>query len=383
MTPPGNNFDSRERSRFRRSLMAWYARHARALPWRAKQGAYGIWLSEIMLQQTTVAAVIPYFERFVARFPTLEELAKAPEEEVLRLWEGLGYYRRARHLHQAARHVTSQRAGQFPKEVSQLMELPGIGRYTAGAIASFAFDRPAPILEANTLRLYCRLMGFEGDPKSSAAQRALWQFAESLLPRSGSGRLNQALMELGSQVCTIVDPGCDRCPVARHCAALAQGKQQSIPHAAARPKITHVTELALAVERRGRYLLRKRRPDERWAGMWDFLRYPADRLAVGVRHGSSGDSSAALARLVHEETGMQVVVGDLLTEICHSVTRYRITLKCYAAVWRSGQVRVSSHAVSRGKAEQLRWLAPEDFGELPLSTSARRLARLIAKSASE
>src|SRR5437016_2075319 len=172
-----------ELSPFRRALGAWYRRHARPLPWRATRDPYRIWISEIMLQQTTVAAVVPYFERFLKRFPTLGSLAAAREQAVLRLWEGLGYYSRARNIHKAARVVANELDGVFPDDVEALQKLPGIGRYTAGAIASFAFDRPAPIVEANTLRLYSRLIGLRDDPRSAAGQKQLWDFAGRIVPR--------------------------------------------------------------------------------------------------------------------------------------------------------------------------------------------------------
>lgn len=221
--------DSAEFSSFRRKLLAWYRCHARDLPWRRTTDPYHIWISEIMLQQTTVAAVIPYFERFLAQFPTVAELAAAPENEILRLWEGLGYYSRARNLHRAAKVVTEHYDGCFPQDILSLQALPGIGRYTAGAIASFAFDAAAPIVEANTLRLYSRLLGYDGDPRSKKGQSILWGFAESILPRTKPGRLNQALMELGGSVCLPREPHCESCPVQQHCRAFRDGTQATIP----------------------------------------------------------------------------------------------------------------------------------------------------------
>src|SRR5579872_810155 len=216
-------------TRLRRALRAWYSRHARPLPWRKTADPYVIWISEIMLQQTTVAAVVPYFDRFVKRFPTLESLASAAEKEVLRRWEGLGYYSRARNLHRAARILVRERGGRFPNDVAELLTLPGIGRYTAGAIASFAFDKQAPILEANTLRLYCRLLDFGGDPRSAAGQKLLWGFAGQIVPRRHPGTFNQSLMELGATVCTVDEPRCSVCPVRGYCAAFSRGRQTQIP----------------------------------------------------------------------------------------------------------------------------------------------------------
>ena len=188
------------RRSFRRRLLAWYDAHARDLPWRRADGdPYAVWLSEIMLQQTQVATVKAYFERFLAAMPTVEKLAAADEHDVLRLWEGLGYYRRARQLHQAARLICSRHGGRFPRDIDQLRRLPGIGRYTAGAILSIAFDQPQPILEANTSRLFSRLLAWSGDAASTAGQKLGWAMAEAVVPRRHPGRFNQALMELGAR----------------------------------------------------------------------------------------------------------------------------------------------------------------------------------------
>ncbi|HUG90645.1 MAG TPA: A/G-specific adenine glycosylase [Planctomycetaceae bacterium] len=346
--------DSQWLRRFRRSLIAWYAKNARDLPWRRSRDPYRVWISEIMLQQTTVAAVVPYFERFLARFPTIQSLAGADEDDVLRLWEGLGYYSRARNIHRTARTVVAEYEGRFPADLATLVKLPGIGRYTAGAIVSFAFNRPAPIVEANTLRLYSRLLGFRGDPRSTAGQRVLWGFAEHVLPRREAGRFNQALMELGSTVCTPVDPRCDACPVRPCCRAAADGAQHEIPRPAARPQVIDVTEACLAIHRRGRYLLRRRGPHERWAGLWDFPRYAA--------HARSPGRLAAMAR---ESLGIDVQVVRRLTELRHAVTRFRIRLVCYLAECQSGCVR---------SRPDVRWVRPGEFDRFALSVSGRKLA---------
>ena len=236
--------------------MAWYAKHARDLPWRRVGGdPYAVWLSEIMLQQTQVATVRPYFARFLAALPSVEALAAADEHEVLRLWEGLGYYRRARQLHQAARLICSRHGGVFPRRLEALRRLPGIGRYTAGAILSIAFDQPQPILEANTSRLFSRLLAWPGEPASAAGQKLGWAMAEALLPRRGAGRFNQALMELGSEVCQPRAPRCEVCPVASLCRACAEGLQSQIPPPKRKPAPQTVREAAVVVRRRGRVLL--------------------------------------------------------------------------------------------------------------------------------
>ncbi|MEX0700500.1 MAG: A/G-specific adenine glycosylase [Planctomycetales bacterium] len=358
--------------RLRRGLRAWYAGHARDLPWRRGRDPYAVWISEIMLQQTTVAAVVPYFQRFLARFPTVFELAAANEDDVLKLWEGLGYYSRARNLHRAARVVVAEHGGRFPEEVAELRRLPGIGRYTAGAIVSFAFDRPAPIVEANTLRVYCRLIGFAGDPKSADGQRVLWKFAEEVLPRREPGRVNHALMELGATLCAPAAPDCPACPVNSYCRAFANGTQNEIPRLAARPEVTRLVEAAIAVRKNGHVLLRRRGPGEWWTGLWDFPRFPAasvGRIAdPSSRSQPAIEAARELERRFAEETGIQVALGEPLGEFSHSVTRYRIRLLCYAAEHRGGRLR---------RGAEWSWVRCRDLSELPLSKPGRRMAEMV------
>jgi A/G-specific adenine glycosylase len=353
--------DRRALARFRRSLRTWYRRHARPLPWRATRDPYRIWISEIMLQQTTVVAVVPYFERFLKRFPTLADLAAAREQAVLRLWEGLGYYSRARNIHKTARLIVNQHNSKFPDDIAALRELPGIGRYTAGAIASFAFDRPAPIVEANTLRLYARLMGLRDDPRSAAGQQRLWEFAGQIVPQRNPGLFNQALMELGAGLCTPNAPDCPNCPVRTWCVAAANDWQTQIPVPARRAEPTAVTEIAVAVHREGKYLLLKRPVGERWAGLWDFVRFGWDD--------AHRMSPALLARAVRKQIDLDVALTGSLAQIRHTVTRFRITLCCHAAEWVAGDIEPSRH--------EFRWVAPRQFAKFPLSMTGRKLARLL------
>ena len=356
--------------KFRKALQAWYAAHGRELPWRLTHDPYRIWISEIMLQQTTVVAVIPYFERFLARFPTVHELAAADESEVLRHWEGLGYYSRARNIHKSAKHVASQLNGVFPELVDELQELPGIGRYTAGAIRSFAFNLPAPIVEANTLRLYCRLLGYDGDPRSREGQSRLWSFAEELVPDDHPGRFNQALMELGSVVCTPTNPNCPACPVNFACQACLTNRQGTIPRPAVRPEITAVTELSVVLRRGDRFLLYHRAPGERWAGLWDFPRYACDELTKVPQR-----QPAWIEQKLSQELGVHVKVDELLTEIRHSVTRYRITLRSFLADHESGEIAVT--------AGEYRWLTADEIHTYPLSVTGRKLAKLLPDAIAE
>jgi A/G-specific adenine glycosylase len=360
--PAEFGFTAAQKQRLRRRLLAWYSGHARDLPWRRSRDPYRVWISEIMLQQTQVATVGGYFERFIAAFPDVARLAAADEVRVLRLWEGLGYYRRARQLHAAARKLVAEHGGQFPQCVGELQTLPGIGRYTAGAIASIAFGMRAPILEANTIRLLSRLVAYRDDPLKAAGQRLLWQTAADILPRTDVAQFNQALMELGSLVCTPSEPKCDECPLAGLCQASALDLQHAIPRAKAKQQFTALHEVAVVVHRHGRVLMRQCAEGERWAGLWDFPRFAIE---------SEGPLFAQqeIVAKVRDRTGVTCTLESLLKTLKHGVTRYRITLDCYRATYVSGGVRTVNKYY-------IRWLSPADLGELPLSTTGRKIARL-------
>jgi A/G-specific adenine glycosylase len=335
-----------------------------------------------MLQQTTVAAVIPYYERFLARFPSVADLAAASEHDVMRLWEGLGYYSRARNMHAAAQRIVAEHKGAFPRTATELSGLRGIGRYTAGAVASFAFDDPAPIVEANTLRLYSRLIAYRGDPRSSEGQSRLWAFAERIVPRKEAGRFNHALMDLGATVCTVRDPRCDVCPVRQNCRAFALGLQNEIPRPKPRLGYTEVTEAYVVVRKRGSYLLRRRAQGERWAGLWDFPRCELTVEEAGECHftgsGRNGQKALPLGdglsdvlreRLegeVRRQTGVRVRLGASFAELRHGVTRFRIRVVCFEAAYRAGS-----------PAAEARWFVPGEFAGLALSRTGRRLAEVL------
>jgi A/G-specific adenine glycosylase len=313
-----------------------------------------------MLQQTQVATVRAYFERFLAAFPTIDDLAQADEQQVLRLWEGLGYYRRARQLHEAAKIIAREHGGEFPRDVETVRRLPGIGRYTAGAILSITFDARQPILEANTQRLLSRLLGYEGSVASSEGQRLLWGLAEAVLPAHGVGKVNQALMDLGSMICTPRGPRCESCPVAMLCRANQLGLQAEIPRPKTKPRFEDRHEVAVIVRRSGRVLLVQCAEGERWAGLWDFPRF-------AVESADGAAMARELTDLVHCRTGVWVKVGQRLATLKHGVTRFRITLDCYEADF------VSADGVAT--ATHLRWLRPSELADYPLNTTGRKLAR--------
>ncbi len=348
----------------RRELPKWFTRFGRELPWQLTRDPYPIWVSEIMLQQTTVTAVRGFYERFLARFPTIESLAFSSEEEVLRLWEGLGYYSRGRNLRKAAMIVCDQHGGKFPETVEGLKQLPGIGRYVAGAIASFAYGQRAPIVEANTLRLYCRLIGYSGDPRNSVGQQVLWEFAESILPQEQVGDFNQALMDLGAMICTPKDPDCPHCPLKTVCSAFAHGTQSEIPQKAIRPNVTDVTELTVAVLAGNRVFIRRRSTAERWAGLWDFPRFAGE---PGV-HSETRLTKMVTAHL-RGEYGLEVTEVKPLFRLKHSVTRYRIDLHCHVA-------QLSGEAAERLRADEA-WVELETLAERPMSVTGRKFAQQL------
>lgn len=349
-------------------LLAWFERSARDLPWRRTSDLYAIWISEIMLQQTQVATVVGYFERFLARFPDIRSLAAADEQQVLRLWEGLGYYRRARQLHAAAKAIVAQHAGGFPTKYEAVRSLPGIGRYTAGAILSIGLDSRLPILEANTIRVLSRLTAYSGDPTSTVGQKHLWAAAEAILPAKRTGAFNQALMELGSEICTPKSPACDRCPVAALCEARRRGLVAQIPKLAKRMKYEEVTEAAVVIHDGDRVLLRHCQPGERWAGLWDFPRF-----AIGGVSGMNGHATREIASRTRDLVGFAVARPSQFATLKHGVTRFRITLHCYEAIPLSRGRKTPAKAATG----PVRWVALGELPDYPLSVTGRKICGLL------
>lgn len=256
---------------FARALLDWHAAHGRKdLPWQRKRDPYGIWVSEVMLQQTQVATVIPYYERFMTRFPTVAALAAAHEDAVLQHWTGLGYYARARNLHRAARLLMSEHGGAFPRELAAVQALPGIGESTAGAILAFAFDAPHAILDGNVKRVLARHFTVAGASQSPAVARTLWALAREHTPRDHTARYNQAIMDLGAMICTRA-PQCQRCPVAVSCAALAQDAVRNYPTPRARRALpVRQVRMLLVQDASDAVLLQRRAPNGVWGGLWSF-----------------------------------------------------------------------------------------------------------------
>lgn len=315
---------------FADALLNWYDASAAALPWRErKPDPYRVWLSEIMLQQTQVETVKPYFERFLEAFPTVHALAVASLDAVLKRWEGLGYYSRARNLYKTAQIVSQELDGLFPATVDELLKLPGIGRYTAGAIASIAFGTAAPVLDGNVIRVFSRLLDLEADVALPKTQAALWRIAEDWLPGRRTGDYNQALMELGRMVCKPRSPLCQSCPIQSHCAAYRNGTQSQRPVKQKKSATPHYDVAAgIIYDDSGRILIAQRPLDGLLGGLWEF---------PGGKQEPDETLPQCLARELREELGIEVEVGGLFVSIKHGFTHFKITLHAFECRYLGGE----------------------------------------------
>ena len=364
------DLDPAWRDRIRARLVAWYAEAARPLPWRLDRDPYRILVSETMLVQTTVAAVVPFFERFLARFPTVEALARADEAEVVKAWEGLGYYRRARQLHAAAHAIVRDHAGAVPDDPDALRALPGVGRYIAGAILSFAFGRAEPIVEANTRRVLARWLAWDDDLRSSRSQARLWEAAGRIVPVDDPATFNQAFMELGALVCVPRNPMCLTCPVADDCRARQTGRQDLLPVIAARPAPLEVAEACVVAVDSGRVLIVKRGPGVLWEGFWEF---PTIHLAGPDPARRSFVAPVALAEGVRRIAGVSTSVGTTANTFKFGVTKHRVTLAIHLARRLSGDP-----VPGPGHVEAI-WATIDELPSLTMGSATRRVVAWLAK----
>lgn len=342
-------------------LLQYFARTARKLPWRDNPTGYGVWVSEMMLQQTQVATVLPYYQRWMNRFPTLESLAQAEQAEVLAMWQGLGYYARARALHAGAQHVLHAHDGQLPRTAHELRELPGIGPYTAGAIASIAFEEAAPIVDGNVIRVLCRVFGLAGSPMHQPLKGFLWQLAALLVPRDQARNFNQALMEFGALCCTPKSPLCRECPLRKQCSAQREGAVERYPELPERPKTTQVTNVAALVRHGSRVLVGQLPADApRWSSMWQFPNVNLEQPET---------ESEGLARALRSWCSTTAKVQTLQHTLEHSVTRYRITVHLYEVAL-NGAPRASY-------CQDLAWCDRHALQALPMPAAHRKLAERV------
>lgn len=343
-------------------LLNWYDGNQRSLPWRQTSDPYAIWISEIMLQQTQVDAVIPYYLRFLKHFPTLEDLARAPLETVLKLWENMGYYSRARHLHQAARIILESYSGRLPENLKDLTALPGIGAYTAGAILSIAFGKPMPAVDGNVKRVLSRIFAMDYPLNAGSTGRLISVLAERLIPNERPGQFNQALMDLGAGLCRPGIPHCPDCPLSRHCRAYAEGRQHLLPVTGKR--MTRPRKEAAAVvirDSENRLLLIQRSQDGFLGGLWTF---PGGMISPGdiIRE--------ALEKRCREALGIVVAVTESLMTIFQAYTHFQLTLHVF-------QGKILPGHRDFPKPLHGRWVPPEDLGSLPFSRVEIRILKAL------
>ncbi len=347
-------------SRLRTNLLNWYGQQGRDLPWRHTRDPYAIWVSEIMLQQTQVKTVIPYYQRWLQQFPTLATLAAADQQQVLKAWEGLGYYARARNLHRAAQEVMEKYGGEFPSDPVVVLSLPGIGRTTAGGILSAAFDQPLAILDGNVKRVLARLVALRVPPKRAIAR--LWKLSESLLDRYHPRPFNQAMMDLGATVCTPSQPNCPVCPWQQDCRAYELNLQTELPMSETHPPIPHkIIGVAVIWNDDGEILIDRRRQEGLLGGLWEF---------PGGKVEPDETIQGCIEREIQEELGIKIAVGDRLIVVDHAYSHFRVTLNVHHCRYLSGTPQPL-------ECEEVRWVSPTDLHAYPFPKANIQIIQAI------
>ncbi len=342
------------------ALLDWFAKNQRPLPWRKHYRPYEVWISEIMLQQTQVATALPYYDRWMRAFPTLEALAKSPEKKVMKLWQGLGYYSRARNLHDAANAILKTHGGRFPSDYDAILELKGVGRYTAGAIASIAFNQERPIVDGNVIRVLSRIYAISGEDKEK-----IWELQEKLIPKGQARFFNQSLMELGALVCLPREPRCGICPVKKYCKAFSLGKTDSFPAPKIRKKTVKIDAGAVILEKSGRFFLHRRPEGAIMGGLWEFPEWKIGRdeklslttVLEKTRQQAKKDLRVDLPRLAHAGS------------IRRAYTHHQEKLQVFRAVLEKNAVLKSEWPSA--------WAAKAEFKKYPFTSAHSKIAQLI------
>ena len=351
-----------------RKILGWYDREKRDLPWRRTREPYRIWVSEVMLHQTRVETVLPYYERFLRRFPDAGALARARLQTVLKMWEGLGYYGRARNLHRAAKIIVREHGGSLPDDPKALGRLPGIGVYSVGAIGSIAYDLPLPAVDGNVRRVLSRLFGIESDPVEPGTRRKVDSLAQALVSRGRPprpGDVNQALMDLGARICLPRHPKCLLCPLRSDCAARLAGQEESITGSTRKPIPTAVTVGCIWARRRGSALMARNPDNGLFGGLWEL---------PGAEFTENSSPEKGLSKRLFERAGLRVTLGEMLKEISATLTHRRITYQIFEAK------RVQSGKQAKkapGAYAQVRWVKPDELDQLPLSRAQQRILHAL------
>jgi A/G-specific adenine glycosylase len=344
-------------------LVKWYPRQARPYPWRSDGEPYHVWVAEIMLQQTRVETVVPYYQRWMEQFPTLKKLAESDPQAVLRVWEGLGYYSRAHHLHQAAIELVRENGGEIPNEVGLLLRLPGIGPSTAGAIASISFNKDAPILDGNVKRVIARVFDYPKPINLPKNEKELWDLVRQLLPQGKAGIFNQALMELGETICLPRNPRCNDCPIRKECQSFILKTQDERPVRLRKAKIPHYEVVAAVIAERGKFLITQRPAGKLLAGLWEF---PGGKVEKGESF------IQALQREIMEELTIEIQVGKEIAAYPHAYTHFSVLVHAFDCKRKEGRIKAC-------EAQQIAWVKPTELTNYPMGKVDRLIARQVTE----
>ncbi|MDP6490873.1 MAG: A/G-specific adenine glycosylase [Kiritimatiellia bacterium] len=349
------------------ALLRWFDRHRRPMPWRNDPHPYKVWISEIMLQQTQVATVIPYFERFITRFPAIGDLAAANLQAVLEIWQGLGYYSRARNLHKAARIVMNERGGELPRTAGDWQTLPGIGPYAAGAIASICHNEVVPAVDGNVVRVFTRLLGIQKDSTKPAVRRELTETVATVIAPHRAGDFNQAIMELGALVCKPRNPNCAHCPLRRRCVARAEGLTATIPVRPSRKPVPHIDVAACVIRRGNRLLIARRRPDQMLGGLWEF---------PGGKQEPDETLEQTAIREIAEEIGIEIRVVRKLGAIKHAFSHFKMTLHVFECRPQRGRARAVT-------VDAVKWVGIDELNAYPFPAADQKIIRWLTAPPAE
>jgi A/G-specific adenine glycosylase len=349
----------------RTDLIPWFLSNKRSMPWRNNRTPYRVWISELMLQQTRVDQVIPYYHRFMKRFPSLKSLAEASQEDVLKMWEGLGYYSRARNLHKTAQLIRTEHKGRFPRTAEEIQKLPGIGSYTTAAIGSLAFNLDLAVLDGNVIRVLSRLFAYTKDCGTTLAKKELQQCADDLLVHGDAGNFNEAMMELGATLCLPKNPQCETCPLHKICRGTKTGAPTDFPVKAAKKKVPHiVVGAAVITNKKGEILIAQRRAEDMLGGLWEF---------PGGKQEKNETIQECIARELKEELGINTKIGDFLVIVKHAYSHFTMEMHTYFATIKSGRPRII-------ECQNFQWVQPTNLRKVPYSKADLKIIEALEQA---